>query len=103
MPAFDFDWMEPKRNPAQARASVAKRQAMYESELSDRAGLLQRLGLSRQAARARLGARLAWDFENRPSPVGEQQLDAILERVYGASGGGARPAGRGNPKGGATK
>jgi len=78
-----FDWMEPKRNPAHARTLAAKRQAMYETELGDRAALLQRLGLSRQAARARLGARLAWDFEGRPTPVGDQQLDAILDRVFG--------------------
>ena len=96
-----FDWMEPKRNPAVARASSAKRQAMVESELFDRASLLQRLGVARPAARARLGARLAWDFEGRTNPVGDQQLDAILDRVYGG-GAGARAANRSNAKG-ATK
>src|SRR5437588_11712646 len=102
-PMPPFDWMEPKRNPAHARTLAAKRQAMYESELGDRAALLQRLGLSRQAARARLGARLAWDFEGRPTPVGDQQLDAILDRVFGnGASAGARPANRSTAKG-ATK
>lgn len=91
-----FDWMEPKRNPAHARTLPAKRQAMYESELGERAALLQRLGVARPAARARLSARLQWDFEGRDAPVAAPQLDAILDRVYGNgsgnSNGNARPA-----------
>jgi len=100
-----FDWMEPKRNPALARERAARRRAMYESELADRAALLQRLGVPRAAARARLSARLAWDFEDWPTPVGGEQLDAILDRVYGSAG--ARAGQRGNQGGsnakGATK
>lgn len=94
-----FDWMEPKRNPEHARTLKAKREAMYHSELEERAGLLQRLGKPRDAVRARLAAQLGWDFEDSPRPVDARQLDAILDRVYG--GGGARTMTRTSGKGAA--
>ncbi|HEX3698797.1 MAG TPA: hypothetical protein VH374_25735 [Polyangia bacterium] len=95
MPAFD--WMEPKRNPEHARTLKAKREAMYLSELEDRAGLLHRLGHGRDAVRARLNAQLGWDFEDGGNPIAARQLDAILDRVYG--GGAARTMTRTSGKG----
>jgi hypothetical protein len=48
-----FDWMEPKRNPEYVRTLKAKREAMYRTEIEERAGLLQRLGHTRESTRSR--------------------------------------------------
>jgi hypothetical protein len=95
-----FDWMEPKRNPEHARTLKAKREAMYETEIADRAALLHRLGHPREAARTRLTAQLGWDFEGSASPVPARQLDAILDRVYGNGAARTmnRTSGKGAPK-----
>ena len=66
-----FDWMDPRRNPDRDKIEKARREAMYRSELEDRAALLQRLGYAKDKARARLAANLAWDF-----PDGKTPLDA---------------------------
>jgi hypothetical protein len=83
--AGPFDWMEPKRNPEAARAQRGRREAMYRTELEERAALLQRLGRSRESARARLAANVAWDFERGDSPIAPAQLDAIVDRVFGGA------------------
>ena len=57
-----FDWMDPRRNPERGKIDKARREAMYRSELEDRAALLHRLGYAKDKARARLAANLAWDF-----------------------------------------
>jgi hypothetical protein len=86
-----FDWMEPKRNPEYVRTLKAKREAMYRAEIEERAALLQRLGYTREATKNRLAAQLGWDFEGNGSPLPAAQLDALLERLYGAP---ARPTAR---------
>jgi hypothetical protein len=105
-----FDWMEPKRNPAHVKTLQAKREAMYRSELADRAALLHRLGHSRARVKARLAANIGWDFEAAGSnPFGaaaaaatpgsdanpaarfDAILDPILDREFGAATNGARP------------
>jgi hypothetical protein len=86
--AQPFDWMEAKRNPEAARGQKARREAMYRTELEDRAALLQRLGHSKDSARARLQANVAWDFEGSASPIGGTQIDAIVDRVFGNNGAG---------------
>lgn len=88
-----FDWMQPKRNPAHAKTLAAKRDAMYRGELAERAALLQRLGHDRGAVRARLAANLGWDFEAAASPIPGGDLDAIVERAFGAAKTPSRPKG----------
>jgi len=96
--AEPFDWMVAKRNPDVARTQKARREAMYRTELEERAALLQRLGHGKGVARARLEANLRWDFEGREAPIKAADLDAILERVYG-NGAPGKPGAR--TKGGA--
>jgi hypothetical protein len=96
--AEPFEWMVAKRNPDVARAQKARREAMYRTELEDRASLLQRLGHGKEAARARLHANLRWDFEGRDAPVKPADVDAIVDRVYGA-----RPAARAATTKGGTR
>jgi hypothetical protein len=80
-----FDWMEPKRNPAHTKTLAAKREAMYRSEIEDRAALLHRLGHSRARVKARLVANMGWDFEQSARPIADGQVDAILDRVFGGA------------------
>jgi hypothetical protein len=81
--AWPFDWMEPKRGPERPKIEQGRREAMYRTELEDRAGLLHRLGHDRDRTRARLLANLDWDFAPGQGPVGAAAVEAILERVFG--------------------
>ncbi|HEY2730179.1 MAG TPA: hypothetical protein VGK52_09555 [Polyangia bacterium] len=96
--AEPFDWMLAKRNPEVARAQKARREAMYRTELEDRAGLLSRLGYSKENARTRLQANVRWDFEGGKAPVAAGDVDAIIDRAFGGNGPAGKPAGR--PKAG---
>lgn len=78
-----FDWMEPRRSPARAALERARREAMYRTELEERAGLLHRLGNGRDRTRSRLLANLAWDFAPGASPFDAAAVDGILDRVFG--------------------
>jgi hypothetical protein len=94
--AEPFDWMVAKRNPAVARAQKEKREAMYKTELEERAALLQRLGHTKDDARARLLANTKWDFESGSGgagPVTAAHIDAMIDRVFGGAGG--KPGARG--------
>jgi hypothetical protein len=88
-----FDWMEPKRNPMHVKTLAAKREAMYRGELADRAALLQRLGHDRGTVRARLAANIQWDFEAGASPIPGGDLDAIVDRAFGAARATPKPKG----------
>jgi hypothetical protein len=94
--AEPFDWMVAKRNPDVARAQGTRRDAMYRTELEERAALLHRLGYSKDAARARLKANLRWDFEGAASPVTDADADAIVDRAFASSTAG-RPTARTKP------
>ena len=100
-----FDWMDPRRNPDRDKIEKARREAMYRSELEDRAALLQRLGYAKDKARARLAANLAWDFPDGKSPLDAGALDAIVDRLFngtlgtsGASTGRPAPRGKGGTR-----
>jgi len=84
-----FDWMEPRRNPEVAKTERARREAMYRTELEERAALLQRLGHAKAEVRARLAANVGWDFPAGQSPVPATALDSIVDRLFGQA-----PAGR---------
>jgi hypothetical protein len=94
-----FDWMEVKRHPDAGKAQSARREAMYRTELEDRAALLHRLGHGKDHVRGRLRANLAWDFDGGPTPVSGAQVDAIVDKVFGNAAAG-RPPARGATKGG---
>ncbi len=91
-----FDWMLPKRNAAYAKTLPAKREAMYRGELVERAALLHRLGHGKAAVRARLAANTGWDFEGAAGAVASSELDAIVEREFGAAR--ATPRNKGGAK-----
>ncbi len=80
-----FDWMEPRRPIGQAKSDKARREAMYRTELEERAALLHRLGHGKQQTRARLAANLGWDFAPGKPPLDPGALDAIVDRVFGQS------------------
>ena len=91
-----FDWMESRRNPERGKIDKAHREAMYRTELEERAALLHRLGYAKDKTRARLAANLAWDFPNGSKPLDGAALDAIVDRLFdGASSGRAAPRGKG--------
>jgi hypothetical protein len=89
--ADPFDWMVAKRNPEVARAQKARREAMYRTELEDRAALLFRLGYAKDSARTRLRANASWDFPDGKGPVTAADVDAIIERAFGGAAAKARP------------
>jgi hypothetical protein len=94
-----FDWMESRRNPERGKIDKAHREAMYRTELEERAALLHRLGYAKDKTRARLAANLAWDFPNGSKPLDGTALDAIVDRLFdGASSGRAAPRGKGGTR-----
>jgi hypothetical protein len=94
-----FDWMESRRNPERGKIDKAHREAMYRTELEERAALLHRLGYAKDKTRARLAANLAWDFPNGSKPLDGAGLDAIVDRLFdGASSGRAAPRGKGGTR-----
>ena len=94
-----FDWMDPRRNPERGKIEKARREAMYRSELEERAALLQRLGYAKDKTRARLAANLAWDFPAGARPLDDAALDAIVDRLFnGAATGRAAPRGKGGTR-----
>jgi hypothetical protein len=98
-PAKPFDWMEPRRNPNRPPIEAAGRAAMYRAEIEERAALLGRLGHGRDRARARLLGNLEWDFSAASRPVTDNEVDGILDRVFGQSSGGkTAPRTKGGPR-----
>jgi hypothetical protein len=93
--SLPFDWMEPRRNPGHGKTEKARREAMYRTELEERAALLHRLGHDRETVRSRLAANLGWDFPPGTSPIAPSALDAILDRVFGSSQGQHKSAPKG--------
>jgi hypothetical protein len=94
-----FDWMDSRRNPERGKIDKAHREAMYRTELEERAALLHRLGYAKDKTRARLAANLAWDFPNGSKPLDGAALDAIVDRLFdGASSGRAAPRGKGGTR-----
>jgi hypothetical protein len=89
-----FDWMESRRGAERPKIEQGRREAMYRTELEERAGLLHRLGHDRDRTRARLLANLEWDFAPGQSPVGPAAVEAIIERVFGQT-----PPGKTGPRG----
>src|SRR2546421_12717698 len=83
-PVEPFEWWQTRRPPPAASAKA--REAMYLAELRERAALLRRLNYSREEARARLRANLAWDFELSGTPGFAGKIDGIVDEVYRRGG-----------------
>lgn len=90
---MSFQWFEctpGRKNGSQLRAQVAT------AELADRAGTLYRLGFSREAAVARLTARVAWEYDpsskrgphRRPEALSDQAIAKIVADTYARRPGG---------------
>ncbi len=78
-----FDWMRPAATGVPATTAAERRREMYLAELAERAALLMRLGHGRDAARARLAARVRWDFEGSEDEKGWlAELDGVVNRVF---------------------
>lgn len=84
IPSVPFDWLQNSAGlPANVRS--ARRQAMYRAELAERASLLRRLNFSRDRARRRLAANVAWEFEigaGAGAPTAKD-IDAVVSAAYG--------------------
>jgi hypothetical protein len=90
--------MEPRRAAERPKIDRARREAMYRTELEERAALLHRLGYSREQTRARLLANLDWDF-GAVGPLDAPVVEAIVERAIGpATPGKSIPRGKGGPR-----
>jgi hypothetical protein len=81
-----FPWYHPAVPPDYARTFPAKSNAMYLSELEQRAALLFRLRYSAAHAKQRLQANVRWDFELHQVPDFIDEIDRLVDRVYGRGG-----------------
>lgn len=84
---MSFPWLDVKRSPA----SSATRDAMYRTEVEDRAALLFRLGFTKERAKARLRANVGWDFELHGRPRHAADIERIVDAVYRRGGGSGPP------------
>jgi hypothetical protein len=80
-----FDWMNPRATRNRPREDENRR-AMYRGEITDRAGLLRRLGYTQAGAVARLRANLEWDFEQtggtRPDGLTDKDLSKLVKAAF---------------------
>jgi hypothetical protein len=87
---MSFPWYEAKR----LKPDPAKRDEMLRHEMEDRAALLLRLGYSKNDAKARLRANVAWDYELRGKPRSvetDREIDKLVDAVYRRGGGSGPP------------
>ncbi len=89
-----FPWCHPSIAEDYARSFPRKREAMYLTELEERAALLCRLRYPKAATVARLKANLRWDFELHRTPKLLDKVEGIVDGVYqrgGRAGGAPEP------------
>ena len=89
-----FPWCHASIPEDYARSFPRKREAMYLTELEERAALLCRLRYPKAAAVARLKANLRWDFELHRIPKLIDKIDGLVDTVYqrgGRAGGSPEP------------
>ena len=85
---MSFPWLPPPSSGTSTGA--ARRLAVAQAELRDRAALLARLGFTPAAATARLAAAIAWDFDppsrsgphRRPAALADAAIAALVDDVY---------------------
>jgi len=78
-----FDWLLVTAGlPGSIRS--ARRQAMYRTELAERAALLHRLNYSRDRTRSRLNENVRWDFEvgGAGGAPSAKDIDAVVAAAY---------------------
>ena len=77
-----FAWLQSSIPEAVTATFSAKRHAMLQREVKERAALLMRLGHSRQEAAARCRANVAWEYELEPDlPAVAGEIDALVAEV----------------------
>ena len=89
-----FPWCRPTIPEDYARTFSRKREAMYLTELEERAALLCRLKYPKAQAVARLKANVKWDFELHRAPKFLDKVEGIVDGVYqrgGRAGGAPEP------------
>ena len=77
-----FDWMHVKQNPAFLAKIESRFVEMHRREIEQRARLLYNLKFGRDAAVARIRAKIAWEFELSRTPKFHKEVGAIVDRVY---------------------
>lgn len=84
---MSFPWLTVSSAPGGA----ARRVAIAQAELRDRAALLARLGYTPAATTARLAAAVAWDFDppsaaggphRRPAELGDAAIAALVADAF---------------------
>ena len=80
-----FDWVMNKQNPAFVKKIAPRFGEMHRREIEQRAKLLFNLKFNRDAAVARIKAKIAWEFELSRLPKFHKEVGAIVDRVYRTS------------------
>lgn len=75
-----FAWDDAPSTPR--RSTAERRREMYRREITERAGLLMRLGHSAAEVKTRLKKSVDWDFELHDSPEHAGAVDALVDDVY---------------------
>jgi len=81
-----FPWLHPVIPEDYRKTFGRKAEAMYLTELEERAALLYRLRYDRSYAVARLRANVRWDFELHRVPKLVDRVEAIVDAVYARGG-----------------
>ena len=90
--AVRLDGAAPESEPSRP-VEAARREAMYRGELEERAALLHRLGHGkRPGARAPGSPTWAGTFAGATRPLDDEDVDAIVDRVFGSPATASRPA-----------
>ncbi len=77
-----FPWLHASIPDAVTGTFPGKRHAMLRKEVRERAGLLMRLGHSRQEAAARCRANLEWEFELEELPGVVGEIETLVGEVF---------------------
>ncbi len=75
---MSFPWLDsaPRIDGSARHATVAT------EELSHRAALFYRLGYSEADATARLTARIAWEYDKRPTGLSDEAIAKLVHETY---------------------
>ena len=81
-----FPWLHATIPDDVTGSFPAKRHAMLQREIRERAALLMRLGHSRAATAAACRANLEWEFELEALPPVVGEIDGLVAEVYDRAG-----------------
>lgn len=81
-----FSWYHTDSPEALNERQRSRAGEMFEREISQRAGLLFRLGYTEEETKRRLQQTVDWDFEINPAPHRVAGVDAIVGAVFARRG-----------------